>query len=123
MFFAEQMTLQSNASVNTIGPSFQLEVDAVLDQFADDKQEEAMQVRCNKLEVFCSHTFFTIHIYSMFNYVTYDKLGHSCRDATHDYSTSHLHVLRQHGHGTVGRQYLCADTAAILAPVERLQDA
>jgi hypothetical protein len=43
--FSEAMSVHSNASKNTMSPSFQLEIDSLLEEFIErDREEEGKQV-------------------------------------------------------------------------------
>ena len=45
VLFTEQMSVHSNESRNTYSPSFQLDVDHLLEEFAEsEREEEAAQV-------------------------------------------------------------------------------
>lgn len=56
MFFVilpEQISVQSNDSRNTYGPSFQLEVHRLLQEFTEtDREEEATQVMYRKSSIY-----------------------------------------------------------------------
>lgn len=46
--FSEQISIASNESRNTYSPSFQLEVETLLQEFPEiDREEEAAQVNCS----------------------------------------------------------------------------